>query len=132
VADDGVARRDVIDAVRVAFVLVGVVVGRVPLHGHAGRRTGQVDAVRGVVGRDIALDEPPGDVVQVNSRRGSRYRRACVGLGVVGDCYVPAAGDGDAVGRRTRDGETADRDVALTGKCERPCPGCPAGYRDAL
>ncbi len=66
IADDGVARRDVIDAVGIAFILVGVVEGRVPLHGHAGRGAGQIDAMGGVVVGDIALDESSGEVAQVN------------------------------------------------------------------
>ena len=47
-----------------ALVLVGVVVGRVSLYGHAGRRTAQVDAVGGVVVGDVALDGPSSEVGQ--------------------------------------------------------------------
>src|SRR5581483_8341134 len=67
IADDGVARGDVVDAVGIALELVRIVVRGVPRHRHAGRGAGQLDAVGRVVVRDVSLHEPAVEIAQVDA-----------------------------------------------------------------
>src|SRR5581483_6900171 len=70
VADDGVPRCYIVDAVRVSLVLIGVVVRRVALHRDAGCRSGQQNAVASIVVCDVALDEPAVQAAEVDAGGG--------------------------------------------------------------